>query len=98
MENKSVFIMLKEKERQFQKAKTKRLITTLAGFTALYYVVFWQMDKPSGLDILANILVSLFFAVLHILLNAPIFHFLYERNEIERRILDRIKKQLIHKD
>lgn len=94
MTKSELWLLLQEKEKQLEKAKTKRIAKTLAGFTIAYYVTLYLVDKPSGLALLGNILVSLVIAGIHVWINASIFGQLALISEEESKMLNDLRKRL----
>lgn len=82
-----------ERDEQFEKAKGKRMILTILGFSIFYYWVLYITVEPSGIGIFATILPAVMMAVLHVFVNATIFGNLAIKGREETEILERIEKR-----
>lgn len=89
-----LYRLLSEKEKEVEKARTKRLITTMTAFTVAYYIILYWMDEPSGFDLIANIFVALIFAGIHLAVNGVIFSQIFDAVRAENKMLDDIRKQI----
>lgn len=84
-----------QKEKEFEAAKRKRIILTFLLFTVAYFILSIKMQKPTGfLDVILNLLFSLFLSLFHFFVNAPIFFHLSNKGGEEAEILDHIKEQI----
>lgn len=93
--NKSDLIrLINEKEKQFEKAKIKRFITTAAVFAIFYYIILYWVEDPSGFALIGNILLAVIFSGIHCLVNGAIFGHLFQKAEAENRMLNDLRNQL----
>lgn len=94
MDKNELYRLLIEKERQFEKAKTKRLIKTILAYAIAFFLFFCYLNKPSGLDFIGYALISVLVSAVHIWINAPVFSYLVRQGEAERKYLEDLRKQL----
>lgn len=83
-----------EKDREYEKAKGKRALLTILGFTIAYYFVFLLADKPTGIGIILTILPALFAAGIHFWANTIVFTWLNSKGREEQEHLDYLKKEI----
>lgn len=81
-------------EKRVEKARTKRAIATVVFFTAVYFLLFYTIEKPTGIGFVVYVIMSIFFAGIHFWVNVTIFGQLVKMGESEQRILDGIKKRI----
>lgn len=74
-------------EKQVEKARTKRAIKTIAAFAIVFFLLFYFIEKPTGIDIIVDLLVSIFLAGIYVLVNTLIFGQLSRVSENERQLL-----------
>lgn len=94
MNKDELYRILHEREKQIEAAKTKRSIITTAAFTLGYFLLLYWDKKPTGWEILANIVSALFMAGLHIVINTIVFEQLFSISEAERKELEAIRKRI----
>ena len=82
------------KEKQIKKAKIKRMIITILGFGILYYILFACFHKPTGTEIISNILAAIFMGGFHFWINSIIFLTLFQKSEAENKHLEYLRKSL----
>ena len=87
-----------EKEREFEKAKTKRSIITIAVFAIVIFLLIGFGERPDDIEIFRNILVSIVLAGIYFVVNGAIFSQLFSTSENERKTLDGIKKRMDEAD
>ena len=95
-------LLLRQRVKDFEKAKKKRIGITVLFFTAVYFVISMVIDGTGISEILSagiwefigNVFVALFFAVIHVLANSLIFGQLATRNREELDILKRIDENI----
>ena len=85
-------------EKKFERAKQKRLIKTVAFFAVAIFLCIYFIEKPTGSDIIGNLLVSVVLAGIYVVVNAAIFGQLANVSEGERRALENIKKRIDEAD
>lgn len=83
-----------ELERQFEANKTKRAVKTVLAFAVAFFIIWYIIGKPSGLEILGVLVASVFLAVIHVVINGAIFGQLCDANKAENKILEDIRKKL----
>ena len=86
--------LLRTTENQVEKARNKRTILTILFFSLLYFLIACMVDKPTGLEILGTLLVSLVFGGIHFFVNAIVFSTLNTKSEAENKNLELIRKQI----
>lgn len=74
-------------EKQVEKARTKRAIKTIAAFAIVFFLLFYFIEKPTGIEIIGDLLVSIVLAGIYFLVNALIFGQLTRVGEKERQLL-----------
>lgn len=94
MNKKELYKLLHEREKQIEAAKTKRAVITTAAFTLVYFLLFCLEEKPTGWDVVGNIVSALFLAGLHIGINAIVFEQLFRISEAERKEIEAIRKRI----
>jgi uncharacterized membrane protein len=94
MDKKELYTLLSVREKQFDKAREKRLMKTVLSFTIVFFLLLCCLDKPIGLEYIFAAVVAFVMAVIHVLINGAIFGYLSMQSELERKILEDIRKQL----
>ena len=82
-----------QRDKEFETAKLKRTIFTIIGFAVFYFIVLYQIGKPSGFDILWALISALVIAGFHFYINSFIFLYLFNKGRQESDRLAAIKKQ-----
>ena len=89
----SLYKLLYDKDREFEKAKGKRTLITLLGFTAFY---FWIITAIRGFELSIDLLIYLVIAIIiswfHFWVNGTIFGYLANKGRDEADALERIRK------
>lgn len=88
------YSLLRATEAKVEKARNKRTIKTILFFSALYFIAFYLIDKPDGLDILWTYLGSVVIGGLHFFVNAFVFSTLHTRSESENKNVEQIKNRI----
>lgn len=83
-----------ELDKKYEAAKGRRAITSILVFAVAYFVFFWIVDRPVGLDILGTAVAAIFIGGVHFWINTLIFSQLFRLSESENRTLESIRKQL----
>ena len=83
-----------KKDKEYDKAKGKRLLYTFVGFTIAYFIFFTIGIKPTDIGILFVVLLSLFAAAIHVGVNDTIFAWLHSEARKENNHLDSLKKEI----
>ena len=86
--------LLRATEAKVEKARNKRTIKTILFFSAIYFVAFYLLDKPDGLDILWSCLGSVVIGGLHFFVNAFVFSTLINKSESENKSVEQIKNRI----
>ena len=86
--------LLCEREKEFNRAKTRRLIITAAGFATFYFLVLFNIGDHAWLNIAEDFVVAVVFAVFHVFINGSIFGWLFQKSIAEDRRLEAIIKQI----
>ena len=94
MDKNELYRLLIEKDKEFEKAKRKRFRKTVLAYSIAFFLLFCYLNKPSGLDFLGYAVISVLVAVVHVIINAPVFHYLVLQSEAERKYLEDLRKQL----
>ena len=94
MDKNELWKLYYQKDKEFEAAKTKRSILTILGFAVFYFVVLYFIEKPTGLDILGNVIFALIIAGIHFFVNAIVFGHLTNKGRAESEALNAIKKQI----
>lgn len=84
-----------ERDKEFEKAKGKRALVTVIGFSIFYLVVLYSFLKPTDLKgIGATLIVAIVLGFLHFLVNLTIFAYLCNKGRDESEVLKQIKKRI----
>ena len=94
MDKNELYRLLVTKEAEFEKAKQKRAIKTILAFAIVFFLLLCLDEKPSGIEYVWAAFVAIIMAVIHLLVNAPIFHYLVLQGEAERKYLEELRRQL----
>lgn len=94
MEKNELCKLLAEKEKEFEKAKTRRIIITILVFSAVYFLVLCYVDHPTGLEILGEALAAIFLGGLHFYVNSIVFSLLFQKSETENKVLEFLRKKI----
>ena len=94
MNRDELYRLLYEREKQFESNKLKRSIKTIIAFTLIYFIIFYLAERPTGLEIIATLLVAAIVSGIHFLVNATIFGTLSMIGASEQKILDDIRKKI----
>jgi fatty acid desaturase len=86
-----LYRMLNEKEKDFERRKVKRAISAIIGFAIFYFLLLYLLFSWSFGDALV---IAPFFAIMNVLINAPVFYFFFDRNKDEAELLDIIRKKI----
>lgn len=89
-----LYRLLQERDAEFEKAKGKRTIITILGFSIFYYWLFFNQGNPTGVELLLIIIPSIIVAGFHFFVNALVFVYLFNKSKTENEILDDIKKRI----
>jgi hypothetical protein len=84
-----------ETEKAIEASRNRRNTITIAIFALVFFLIFYLDEKPTGVyEILGTAAVSFVASAFHFLINAAVFGALHEKNETERKTINRIKEQL----
>lgn len=86
--------LLHQKEEEIEKTRQKRGIKLISLFFVLYYLLFFNLEKPSGFGLLGIAIPALILSVIHVIFNSIIFYQVYLRADSEDRLLSEIKKRI----
>ena len=86
--------LLAQKEKEFENAKTRRMIITILVFSAVFFLVLYSAESPTGLEIIGVALASIFLAGLYFFLNAIVFSTLFQKSETEKKVLEFLRKKI----
>mgnify|MGYP003304544025 CR=1 FL=1 len=89
-----LYRMLNEKEKDFERRKVKRAILTILGFAIFYFWLLFNLDKPTGWDIVLTVPLAIVFAGIHFWVNAIIFSQLCQKSKDESDLLAIIRKKI----
>jgi hypothetical protein len=94
MDTKKLQALLLEKERQIEAKRRKRFWKMLTGFSIVYYILLFWIDKPTGTGLIINVPASIILAGIHIWLNTPIFNQVFSAAQSEDNILRDLRRQV----
>ena len=94
MDKNELYRLIAEKDAEFEKAKGKRFRKTVLAYSIVFFLLFCYLNKPSGLDFIGYALLSVLVAVVHVIVNTPVFNYLVLQGEAERRYLEDLRKKL----
>ena len=87
--------LLRETDKEFEKAKVKRLAITIIGFAAFYFWCISALEgMPTGVNVLFAIVGAIFVAGLHVWINSFVFAYLFRKGREETEALESIKKRI----
>lgn len=86
--------LLAEKEKEFETAKLKRMIITILVFSAVFFLLLYFAEYPTGLEIIGMALASIFLGGLSFFVNAVVFTTLFRRSETEKKVLEFLRKKI----
>lgn len=87
--------LLREKDKEFEKAKAKRMGITIIGFAAFYFWCFSALEgMPTGVNVLIAIVGAIFAACFHVWINSLVFGYLFRKGREEADTLESIKKRI----
>lgn len=94
MNKNELYRLIAEKDAEFEKAKEKRTIKTILAFAVVFFLILCWVEDPSGIEFVWAAILAIVMAVIHLLVNAPIFHYLVLQGEAERKYLEELRRQL----
>ena len=94
MTKKELIQLIKAKEKQIASARLKRANTTILAYAAAIFGVFYIVNKPTGIDILGDVIAALFLSGILFLINCTVFYQLYSISEAENKMLQDLNKRL----
>lgn len=94
MNRDELYKLLLQKEKQFDTAKWRRFLLTIAAFAVLFFLLACISKKPTGIDILYSLLGSVVGSFFYVLINTAVFGNLARIGESENRMIENIKKQI----
>ena len=84
-----------ERDKEFEKAKGRRTLITIIGFSIFYLIVLYLFGKPTDIEDFGGMLIAaLVFGGLHFWINATIFVYLCNKGRDESEVLNQIKKRM----
>lgn len=83
-----------QRDKEFEAAKLRRTIITILGFALAYFLILYNIDKPTGFDIVSTFVVAMVLAGLHFFVNTFIFMYLFQKSHDESEQLKAIQKQI----
>ena len=83
-----------ERDKEFESAKAKRSIFTILGYAVAFFLIFWAVCKPQGLDILGFLIAAIVISGIFFLVNATVFGYLSMKGREETEILDSIRRRI----
>ena len=84
-----------ERDKDFRKAKWKRIALILLGFTVLFLIIIWRLRGISkGLGAVGDIVVAIVLAGIHFALNGAVFWVYCKKSREENTMLKRLEKEL----
>jgi ABC-type polysaccharide/polyol phosphate export permease len=90
----TLYQMLNEKEKDFERRKVKRTILTILGFAVFYFCLLFIIEEPSGWDIVLTIPSAVVIAGIHFWANGIIFGQLFQKSKDEADLLASIRKMI----
>ena len=94
MDKNELYRLLVTKDAEFEKAKQKRAIKTILAFALVFFLILCWVENPSGIEYVWAAIVAIIMAAIHLVVNAPIFHYLVLKGEAERKYLEELRRQL----
>lgn len=94
MDKKELYVLLSKTEKQAERAKLKRAITTILAYAVAIFLILYFVEKPTGIDILGNFIFSLFLSGINFVINGAVFGHLYRVSEAERSRTEELKNQV----
>lgn len=85
---------LNEKEKQIEKSRLKRTLITIAFYSILFFLIWYFLEKPEGVEILGNLIASVFLGGVVFWINAMVFNTLNTKAQEENKALDQIKAKI----
>lgn len=89
-----LYRLLQERDAESEKAKGKRTIITILGFSIFYYWLFVNLGEPTGIDLLFIIIPSIMIGAFHVFVNGSIFAYLCNKSMQENETINSIKKRI----
>ena len=89
--------MQRKLERKFEQRKLKRFAYTVLFYAAVFFGVSYLLGRLEGaalLDILAEVVICIFFSCISVLANSVIFHQLFTIEQGEKETLDFLKRRI----
>lgn len=84
-----------ERDKEFEKAKGRRTLLSVLGFSVWYFWIYCNFLAPSGIrEVLLSIVFAIITSVFHVLINGTIFWHLIDNSRREYERLEHIKKQI----
>ena len=95
MDKKDLYELLRSKENEFEKAKGKRAIKTIAALSVVIFAIMYFRERPRSItEIVGMFFGALFLAGIDFWFHAIIFTQLCGVSESENRMLEDIKKRI----
>ena len=95
MNKNELWKLYNEKDKEFEKAKGKRTLVTILGFTIFYFIVLCWIEKPTSIaGIGAYLIVAVVSGGIHFWINALVFSYLCNKGRDESEVLKQIKKEM----
>ena len=85
---------LNEKKKQIEKSRLKRTLITIAFYSILFFLMWYFLEKPKGINILGMLLASILFGGISFWINAIVFGTLNTKSQEENKALDQIKSKI----
>lgn len=83
--------LLAENDKAFQKARVRRAILTTIGFAVFYFAILHLVAGWGLFDALGG---APIFAIVHVLINVPVFNVLFAKSRAEDEALAQIEKSI----
>jgi len=83
-----------EAEKRFKKARTRRTVFTILGFTVFYFSLFCWGEWPTFLEALGELLAAFVASGIHFLVNAGIFGSILSANENQKKYIADLEQRI----
>ena len=93
-ELKRLYRLLYQKDQEFEKAKLKRTLLTILGFSLFYFVILYSIGNNTLKDIIMEIVISVVLGGFHFFINLCIFAPLCQKGREETSFLDSLRKRI----
>ena len=83
-----------ERDKEYETAKGKRCLLTLAGFAVVFFGILCAVLEPQGWDILFMLFLAIIWSGVHFFVNVSVFGALSDKGRDEGDYLRNLKKRI----